>query len=111
MADLNIEGMALASDVAETIIAIAAKEVQGVAAVGASPGLLASLSGKRNHQGIEVVALDDGRLAVEIHIEATYGSVLPDVADAVRSAVADAVALQVGAQVAAVDVFIDGIQF
>lgn len=110
MADLNIQGMALSDGVIETIIAIVAKEIEGVASVGTQGGRL-PFGGKSVNQGIEVVPLDDGSLAIELHIEARYGCVLPDMAEALRAAVADAVSTQVGANVAAVDVFIDGIQF
>lgn len=111
MADLNLDGMALSGGVVETIIAIAAKEVDGVVSVGPSGGFFAGLRGRQGNSGIDVITLEDGSLAIEVHIEALYGSVLPDVADAVRNAVADAVMLQLGAQVASVDVFIDSVRF
>ena len=111
MEDLTIEGMALSSSVVETIIAIAAKEVEGVVSIGSPTGLFSAVLGKSNTQGIDIIPLDDGSLAIEMHLEAAYGSVLPEVADGVRSAVADAIATQVGARVAAIDVFIDSIRF
>lgn len=110
MADLNVEGMALSSSVVETIVALAAKEVDGVASIGVSNGILAGIRGKQP-SGIDITPLEDGSLAIEIHIEAQYGSVLPDVADAIRTAVADAVHTQVGAQVASIDIFIDSVRF
>ena len=97
MTDLNIDGMAIAPGVVETIVSIAANEVDGVASVGpsATSGLRAMFASKPSTQGIDVY----------------YGLVLPERAAQVRMAVADAVASQVGIQVASVDVYIDGIQF
>ena len=115
MEDLTVDGMALSAGVVETIIGIAVREVEGVANVGAltsvRPGLLSSFGRKPSSAGIEVLPLEDGSFAVEVHIEVTFGSVFPEVAAAVRSAVADAFSTQLGARVASVDVFIDGVQF
>ena len=36
MSDLNVDGMAIAPSVVETIVSIAAKEVEGVACIGSS---------------------------------------------------------------------------
>ena len=93
MTDLNVEGMALAPGVVETIVSIAVGEVEGVASVGPSSasGLRSVFASKPATQGI--------------------GYALPDLAANVRKAVADAVASQVGASVGAVDVYVDGIQF
>ncbi len=114
MSDLNIEGMALAEGVVETVISIAVADVDGVACVGtngATGGILSMFGSKPSAQGIEITSEEDGKLQVSVRIEAYYGYSLPDVATAVRSAVADAVSSQVGAQVSSVDVYIDGIQF
>lgn len=115
MTDLNVEGMALAPGVAETIVSIAASEVDGVACVGSSSaanrGIRQVFGQKPSTQGIEVTTDDEGKLAVTIRIEVYYGYVLPDLAAAVRRAIADAVTSQIGAPIASVDVYIDGIQF
>lgn len=115
MKDLNVEGMALSAGVVETIIGIAAKEIDGVASVGAvtkvRPGILSAFGRKADNEGIEVIPLEDGSLAIEVHVEVNYGYVLPELAAAVRGAVADAVSTQLGARVASVDVFVDGICF
>lgn len=113
MTDLNVDGMALAPGVVETIVSIAAKEVKGVASVGPSSasGLRSVFSAKPSTQGIEIEVDDQDALSVAIRIDAYYGYVLPEVADAVRAAVSDAVASQVGIPVGSVDVYIDGIQF
>ena len=114
MADLNVEGASVAPGVVETIVALAANEVEGVAGVGspATNGLFTILGGgKPPTQGIEVEAGDDDKLNVSVRLWVKSGQILPDVAAAVRRAIADAVQTQVGAQVAAVDIFIDGVQF
>lgn len=113
MTDLNVDGMAIAPNVVETIVSIAVGEVEGVASVGsASAGSLRSmLSGKSSVSGIEITSDDEGKLCVAVRINVYYGHALPELAAKVRSAVADAVASQVGMKVGSVDVYVDGIQF
>lgn len=113
MTDLNIDGMALAPGVVETIISIAANEVEGVASVGSSSaaGLRAVFTTRPSTQGIEIDVTENDKLHIAIRIEVNYGHVLPDVAAAVRSSIADAVSSQIGIPVESVDVYIDGIQF
>lgn len=115
MSELNVDGMALAPGVVETIVSIAVAEVDGVASVGgtsaANRGIRAALGGKPTTAGIEITAGEDDTLQVSVRIDVYYGHVLPDVAAAVRQSVADAVASQVGVTVGSVDVYIDGIQF
>ncbi|ANE22382.1 MAG: Asp23/Gls24 family envelope stress response protein [Eggerthellaceae bacterium] len=114
MSDLNIEGMALAEGVVETIIAIALKDVEGVASVGApstTSGLLSAIQQKPSTQGIEVQATEAGTISVSVRVEVYFGQVLPELANRIRVAVADAVNTQVGINVSNVDVFIDGIRF
>lgn len=113
MNELNLEGMALAPGVVETIVSIAANEVEGVASVGpaASSSLRAMFTARPATQGIEIAVGEDDKLNVSVRVDVHYGYVLPDLAAKLRQAIADAVASQVGAQVGTVDVFIDGIQF
>lgn len=112
MSDLNIEGMAIAPGVVETIISIAVSDVDGVASVGSAGGIKGVLAGgKPSTQGIEVVPTEDDQLAVTVHIEAQYGYALPEMAENIRQSVADAVLTQVGVGVSSVDVYIDGLQF
>lgn len=113
MTELNVDGMALAPGVVETIVSIAAHEVDGVASVGpsAASGLRSVFGNKPATQGIEIVVDEEEKLHVSVRVDVYFGYVLPDLAANIRQAVADAVAIQVGAQVAAVDIYIDGIQF
>lgn len=113
MTDLNIDGMALAPGVVETIISIAANEVDGVASVGSSSagGLRSMFATKPTTQGIEIDVTDDDKLHIGVRVDVYYGYPLPDVAAGIRSSVADAVVCQIGIPVDSVDVYIDGIQF
>lgn len=113
MTDLNIDGMALAPGVVETLVSIATKEVEGVAAVGPSgaSGLRSVFGSRPTTQGIEIDVDESDSLQVSVRIDVYYGFVLPDVASAVRAAIADAIIGQVGIPVGSVDVYIDGIQF
>lgn len=107
------EGMILGPGVVETIISMAASEVEGVASVGsfAASGLRNMIAAKPTTQGIAIQPGEGDNMAVDIHIEAYSGFPLPQLASKLRTAIADAVALQVGRNVTAVDVYIDGIQF
>lgn len=110
--EVETQAMSLGSGVVETIISIAIGEVEGVASVGSFPSTgLRSWFGSKHSPGVDVEELEDGRLHVTCHIEVYYGYVLPDLAAQLRRSVADALASQVGIEVAAVDIYVDGIQF
>ena len=113
MADLSIDGMNIAPGVVETIISLAARDVEGVAGIGdyATNGILTLIGGKPSTQGIEVEVDENNALHVSVRLHVKSGHVLPDVAAAVRQSIADAVNTQVGAAVGSVDIYIDGIQF
>lgn len=113
MTELNLDGMALAPGVVETIVSIATNEVDGVASVGPSSasGLRSMFASKPSTQGIDITVDDNDKLQISVRIDAYYGYVLPDLAANVRLAISDAVASQVGIPVGSVDVFIDGMQF
>ena len=61
--------------------------------------------------GIKLAKGEDGKLSVEITIQAYYGYRLTEVAENVRLAIADAIKGQTGADVASVDVYVDGLSF
>ena len=114
MTDLNIDGMTIAPGVAETIISMAARDVDGVASVGdpTTSGIVSIFGGgKPSTQGIEIETGEDDELTISVRLHVKSGYVLPDLAAKVRQAVADAIETQVGAAVSAVDIYIDGIQF
>ncbi|MCG2808651.1 MAG: Asp23/Gls24 family envelope stress response protein [Actinomycetota bacterium] len=111
--EIKIEGLGLAQGVLETIVTIATEQVPGVATV-CGPGIAGIVgkgSGKTASRQIAVGVNDEGAVTVSVHVEAQYGTPLPEVATAVKESVADAIRSQVGASVAAVNVFIDGIVF
>lgn len=114
MADLSIDGMNIAPGVVETIVSLAARDVDGVASIGdpAASGIRSLIGGgKPSTQGIDVELGENDDLLVSIRLHVLSGHVIPDVAANVRQAVADAVSTQVGAKVGCVDIYVDGIQF
>ncbi len=113
MKELNIGGMTVAYNVVETIVSIAAREVEGVEALGmpGPGGILGKLSSGTASSGVEIAVDDEDKLRIAIRIDVSYGYPLPPLADKVREAIADAVAMQLGLQVSNIDVYVDGIQF
>ena len=110
--ELHVEGLGLAPGVMETIISLAAKEVEGVSNVGSSSlqSLRSRFTGEKK-QAVDVAMNDDDGIVVAVHLNVFYGFVIPEVADKVRVAVAHAISTQIGFDVASVDVFVDGVDF
>jgi uncharacterized alkaline shock family protein YloU len=103
---VSFNGITIAPGVVETIVALAASQVEGVASVrGRSP-----LRKKEAAPDVDV-ALVDGNLTCAVHIIAQYGHVLPQVGKNVQEGIADALDAQMGIRPTDIDVFIDGIQF
>ena len=110
------DGVEIAPGVAETIVSLAAAEVEGVAGVGSAGAFSAIMSafsaGKAvPTAGVELSAADEGGIDVDITIQVKWGFRIVEVASAVRTAVADALTAQLGATVASVDVAVDGLEF
>ncbi len=110
---MNVEGLSIAPGVMETIISVAAGEVEGVASIGsfATSGIRSMLASKPSTSGIETKMGEDGKLYVAVHVEVYYGFVLPELAAKLRSAIAESLATQAGVEVSSVDVLVDGLQF
>lgn len=110
---MNVEGLSIAPRVMETIISVAASEVDGVASLGsfATSGIRSMLASKPSTSGIETKMDEGGKLSVAVHVEVYYGYVLPELAAQLRTAIAEALATQAGVEVSSVDVYIDGLQF
>ena len=111
---ITVNGITIAPGVVETIISLAAGEVEGVAGVG-SAGPISSIAAAFNagkaipSTGIKMNVDEESRVSVEIAIQAYYGYRLADVAAAVREAVADALKGQIGVETLSVDVYVDGL--
>jgi len=107
-AELSLEGLDIAPGVVETMVQLAAGQVEGVACVDTSP--LGKLS-RPAKKGTEVALDEDGRFVVTLHLTASYGRPLRQLAASVQDAVSDALESQTGHPASRVDVFIDAIQF
>ncbi|HEY5517272.1 MAG TPA: Asp23/Gls24 family envelope stress response protein, partial [Coriobacteriia bacterium] len=68
-AELSLEGLDIAPGVVETMVQLAAGQVDGVACIDTSA--LGKLS--RSNKAVEVALDEDGRFVVTIHITALYG--------------------------------------
>ncbi|MCL1890607.1 MAG: Asp23/Gls24 family envelope stress response protein [Coriobacteriia bacterium] len=109
----ELSGFTIAPGVIETIVGLAASEVEGVAQVGSpqTPGnLIASLSKRHPTPGIFIYGEND-QVIVDVHVQVLYGYRLVSIAADIREAVADALESQVSIDVSEVNVTVDGIQF
>lgn len=111
--EIKIGDLTLAPGVLETIVTLAAKDVEGVASICGSQGLAQLAQKAVNKQAARSVEVstEGDAVAISLHIEVEYGSSLKDVAEAVQKAVSEAVTHQVGVPIDAVDVFVDAIEF
>jgi uncharacterized alkaline shock family protein YloU len=105
--ELSLEGLDIAPGVVETMVELAAGEVEGVASVVASP--LGKIS--KSQKSTEVSIDEDGCFVVSLHVIAVYGRPLRQLGAAIQDAVSDALASQTGHCASRVDVFIDAISF
>ena len=101
----------VSEDVIASIVAHAAKEVEGV--VGLSTKAVAELAdmiGKKNWgKGMKIVVNEDNSVVIDCDIVIAYGQSVVAVAEAVQSAVASAVESTVGVPAVAVNVNVCGI--
>jgi uncharacterized alkaline shock family protein YloU len=105
--------MTVAPGVVETIVSLAVSQVEGVAVVGGSKisdGVISVFNKKQHVPGV-IVTAEDGEITVEVRVQVYFGYKLPTLSAQIRSIVDDAMKSQVGIEVAAVNVYIDGIQF
>jgi uncharacterized alkaline shock family protein YloU len=105
--ELSLEGLDIAPGVVETMVELAAGEVEGVATVASSP--LGKIS--KSQKTTEVSIDEDGSFVVSLHVTAVYGRPLRQLGAAVQDAVSDALSSQTGHCASRVDVFIDAISF
>jgi uncharacterized alkaline shock family protein YloU len=105
--ELSLEGLDIAPGVVETMVELAAGQVDGVGYVETSPlGKLAKTA-----KSTEVSIDEDGDFVASLHITAIYGHPLRDLGAKVQEAVSDALESQTGHAASRVDVFIDAITF
>lgn len=112
--EVQLGEMTLAPGVLETIVTVAAREVEGVVSVVGSQQGLAQMAQKAvNRQAARSVSasVSEGAIEVALHIEVEYGRSLRLVGTEVQEAVAEAIRSQLGASVASVDVYIDAVRF
>ena len=111
--DQKQENMKLDSGVIDTIVALTAAEVEGVASVAAQQpvGLFARLMRNKPTAKIECTYNEDGKVSITLHIEIYYGYPIAELATKLRRAIADALSMQVGIDVEKIDIYIDGIRF
>jgi uncharacterized alkaline shock family protein YloU len=102
----------IAPGVAETIVAIAVSQVDGVATVGNrnASGVLSNLTKRHTVQGVLILE-DEGQIKVDIHVHVFFGFRLQEIANQIRTAVADALFSQACIEISSVDITIDGIAF
>jgi uncharacterized alkaline shock family protein YloU len=105
--ELKLEGLDIAPGVVETMVELAAGQVDGVACVASSA--LGKIS--KAAKSTEVTLDEDGRFVVSLHVTAVYGRPLRQLGAAVQDAVSDALESQTGLAASRVDVFINAIQF
>ena len=115
MNETDKQEVIIAPGVAESIVALAIAQVDGVAQVGTkattvSGGLLGALSKKPQSNGVLILE-DDGQITVEVQLKVYYGYTLQEVAANVRATVSDALLAQACIQVARVNITIIGIIF
>ena len=101
----------IAEEVVASIAAVAAAEVEGVAALGSGSVDIAELLGKKSiSKGIKIT-ITDAATIVDVFVTVKYGSVIPSIAAAVQDAVVGALESMAGLSVTAVNVHVTGIAF
>lgn len=112
MAETQSSGMAIAPDVLDTIVALALKDVDGIASVGqASSKIFSFFGSKQDQQGVTVSQVTENTIDVSVVITVLDGFSLDKIAADARKAIADAIFSQTGYTVNRVDIHVDGILF
>ncbi len=102
----------VASEVVGSIAALAALDVEGVAAMCAPQGPRVGrlLRRQHGHLGVRVTTLDHSSLRLDLHLAIVPTVRLPELVERVQAAVADSVNRMLGLRVAAVDVHVADVQ-
>jgi uncharacterized alkaline shock family protein YloU len=97
-----MEGQAtISAEILASYAADAAREVPGVRG-------LAESTLQHRHRGVQVTT-DDGRVAIEIHLEVEWGASVPELGRAVQRKVREYLARMTDVDLASVDVVVDEI--
>ncbi len=114
MSTTDKQEVIIAPGVAESIVALAIAQVDGVAQIGpkarAGDGLLSVLTKKPSGSGV-LIYEDEGQITVDVHLKLFYGYKLQEVAANIRATVADALLTQACISISRVDITVDGIVF
>jgi uncharacterized alkaline shock family protein YloU len=111
MSDKQVSGMDIAPDVLDTIVALALKEVAGIAHVGQASSKIFPLFSSKQEQGVTVNQVSEDAVDVSVVVTVLDGLSLSKIASDARQAIADAVLSQTGYTVNRVDIHVDGILF
>ena len=104
----------IAPGVLVTIVAMTAQAQRGVLRLSPrtpSPGLGRILPRGATSEGLRIDLLDDGSVAVEVHVIADPSARLQDLGKVLQSEIARALEHMAGTPVEAVNVFIDEVEF
>ena len=102
----------IAPGIIESMVAIAASEVDGVASVG---DLTVGMGGDsvmtefNRPDGVDVIE-DDGQIVLDINIQMYTGYKLAELADAVKTSVYDALLSQTGIKAKEININVSGLQ-
>lgn len=99
----------ISDEVVMRVSAISAREVEGVAALGAPAASLGELWGKKNQSKGVKAELTENSAEVDIHISVRMGYKIIDVAHKVQESVRFALESYVGLNNVVVNVFVDSI--
>lgn len=101
----------IAEDVVASIAAVAAAEVEGVAALTSGSVDIAEFLGKKSmSKGVKIL-ITEAATTVDVFLSVKYGCVIPSIAAAVQEAVSNALESMAGLAVTAVNVHVTGITF
>lgn len=101
----------ISEEVISSIVALAVREVDGVAGLCAKPGAeLVEMLGKKNWgNGVRIAVSSENTLAIDCDINVEYGSAVIAAASAVQEAVASSVESMTGLTVTDVNVNVCGV--
>jgi len=99
----------ISQEVISRISAISARDVKGVAGLGAGGGFADFLGKKSPEKGIKVEMTDDSAV-IDVHITVKFGVKINEVAYKLQQAVKSAVESFAGIENITVNVFVDGIE-